>query len=291
MAGVPYRFACAALLLAGSALRAQEPAAGAGAADPDVLAAPAGAANAGDGGARTGAGAGAGAGGEPFPHRIEGDIGLGGSYLHSIVSGQVVPVRPLPYGFFDYERAFVRIDTVGVKTLPLAYGHLELLARASQDGIRSDTPSLRGIAARSVSIPVGIGSLQVTPVGGFFLNAFHDVNRSRGNLGEAIWAAQFEAARVTVYPQLGVHTYSASYVQYFYGLNRVEAARSGYASYRPGSAVDPLAGAFIDTSIGGRWHVDVSLRHERLGRAIADSPIVARHGLDTALLVLAYHLP
>jgi outer membrane protein len=96
---------------------------------------------------------------------------------------------------------------------------------------------------------------------------------------------------VTVYPQLGVHTYSASYVQYFYGLNRVEAARSGYASYRPGSAVDPLAGAFIDTSIGGRWHVDVSLRHERLGRAIADSPIVARHGLDTALLVLAYHLP
>ncbi len=228
---------------------------------------------------------------EAFPARIDGDVGLGASYLRSIVRGQALPARPLPYGYFDYARAFVRIDTVGVKTLPLAYGHLELLARISQDAIRADTPSLRGVGARSGSIPLGIGTFQITPVGGVFLNAFHDVNRSRGNLGEAIYAARFEAGRVTVYPQLGLHTYSSSYVAYFYGINPVESARSGYAPYRPGGASDPLAGAFVDTPIGGRWHLDASTRYERLGHAIADSPIVARHGLATALLVLAYHLP
>ncbi len=228
---------------------------------------------------------------EAFPARVDGDVGLGASYLHGIVRGQALPARPLPYGYFDYARAFVRIDTVGVKTLPLAFGHVELLARASQDAIRADTPSLRGISARSGSIPLGIGSFQVTPLGGIFLNAFHDVNRSRGNLGEAIYAARFETGRVTVYPQLGMHTYSSSYVAYFYGVNPVESARSGYAVYRPGSAADPLAGAFVDTRIGGRWHLDTSVRYERLGHAIADSPIVARHGLASALLVLAYHLP
>ena len=53
------------------------------------------------------------------------------------------------------------------------------------------------------SVPIGLGTLQKTPYGGIFLNAFHDVGKSGGQLYEAIWVGKWPLGRVTVIHRIG----------------------------------------------------------------------------------------
>src|SRR5512135_3209757 len=134
---------------------------------------------------------------EEFPSALNGDIGLGGYYTRSIIRDGNDALSVLPYADFTYGRMFARVDTLGVKTLKLGYGHLELIGRISMDGFSTDTPGLHGLQSRENSLPLGIGTLQVTPIGGFWINAFHDVHRSRGDWVEAIYGGEFALPRVT----------------------------------------------------------------------------------------------
>jgi MipA family protein len=227
-------------------------------------------------------------GAEEFPLRVDGDVGLGAYYTRSIIRGKTEPASVLPYGYFDYGRMFARIDTLGVKTVNLGYGYLELVGRVSLDGFKADTTSLKGLTDRKSSIPLGIGTFQKTPVGAFFINAFHDVNKSEGNLFEAIYVAKVETPRVTFYPQLGAEYLSRQYVGYYYGVSAQEATTSQYGAYRPGGAFNPFLATLIDTKITGDWHLNFYVRHKWLASSIRDSGIVRRNAMDSAFLALSY---
>lgn len=82
---------------------------------------------------------------EEFPQNMVGDIGVGGYYTRSIVRGKSDAFSVLPYADFEYGRVFARVDTLGIKTLKLGYGHLELVGRISQDGFDTNTSSLQGL--------------------------------------------------------------------------------------------------------------------------------------------------
>jgi outer membrane protein len=71
------------------------------------------------------------------------------------------------------------VDTLGYKTLKLGYGRLELIGRIGQDGFDTNVPSPQGLRKREISIPLGVRTLQVTPLGAFFINVFHDVRQSQ----------------------------------------------------------------------------------------------------------------
>lgn len=225
---------------------------------------------------------------EEFPMRIQGDLGVGAYYTRSIVRGKTEPADVLPYGYFDYGRAFLRIDTFGIKTAKLGYGYLELVGRVTLDGFKADTTSLQGLNERKTSVPLGIGTFQETPIGGFFLNAFHDVNQSNGNLFEAMYVGELTTSRVSFYPQFGAEYLSKQYVGYFYGVSPTESAASGYAAYQGGGAFNPFAGVLIDARLTGDVHLNFYLRHKWLASSITDSPIVGRSGMDTAFIALSY---
>lgn len=227
-------------------------------------------------------------GAEEFPLRVEGDVGLGGYYTRSIIRGKAEPAYVLPYGYFDYGRMFARIDTLGVKTVKMGYGYLELVGRVSLDGFKTDTASLQGLTERKNSIPLGIGTFQETPVGAFFVNAFHDVNKSQGNLFEVIYVGELTAPRVTFYPQIGAEYLSKQYVSYYYGVSAQEATTSQYGAYHPGGALNPFLATLIDAKITEKWHLNFYLRHKWLANSIHDSPIVGRKGMDTAFVALSY---
>ena len=62
-----------------------------------------------------------------FPDRYVGDLG-GAAFLKTgVVRGQHTSTLALPYVYGDYGRFFGRIDTFGVKTLAMGWGHLELI--------------------------------------------------------------------------------------------------------------------------------------------------------------------
>ena len=223
-----------------------------------------------------------------FPDGIDGDLGVSVVSNRSRVRGLAEATTALPYANFDYGRAFVRIDTLGLKTLPLGYGHVELIARVSQDGFKADTPALRGITERRSSVPLGLGSLQVTPLGAFFINGFHDVHRSKGNLAELIYAAQLDLGSVTLYPEVGIEYQSRQYVRYFYGVSLAESQASAGAAYQPASALNPLRGLLGEIKVTPTWYLNVDLRRRWLDPAISASPLVARAQQDSGLMALSY---
>jgi outer membrane protein len=225
---------------------------------------------------------------ESFPLKIDGDIGVGVYYTRSIIRDRRESALVLPYAYFDYGRLFARIDTFGVKTVKIGYGYLELAGRVELDGFKTNTPGLQGLHGRKNSLPLGIGTMQETPVGALFVNAFHDVSPSSGNLFDATYIASFTMQRITVYPQAGVEYLSKRYVDYYYGVLPQEANGSRYGRYQPGGALNPFVAAMLEIKIAADWNLNVFARHKWLAGAIHNSPIAGSKGMDTVFASLAY---
>lgn len=225
---------------------------------------------------------------EEFTQSVNGDIGLGGYYTRSIIRGKRDDLSVQPYLDFDYGRMFARVDTLGIKTLKMGYGHLELIGRISQDGFSTNTPSLQGLRKRDTSIPMGIGTLQVTPLGAFLINAFHDIHRSKGDWFEVIYGGELDLPRVTFNPLVGAEYQSKEYVRYYYGISAQEAASSQYAAYQPAGAFNGLIGLIVDIRLTDEYHLNCNVRRKWLGDAIHLSPIVSQRYLDTGYLSLSY---
>ncbi|GGC63575.1 MipA/OmpV family protein [Undibacterium terreum] len=219
---------------------------------------------------------------------LAGDIGVGFSAPAVVGNGKSHDKTAIPYANFDAGPVFARIDTFGVKTFPVAYGNLELAARYSDDGY---TPLVAGkgrLGRRSDSLPLGLGTLQVTPVGAIFFNVYRDVNKSKGNLLNLMYAAEIDSGRFAFYPQLGLEYQSAAYTRYFYGTSAVEAAGTGVAAYAPRGATNPFAALFIEMNVGGNWYVNANLRRTWLDSEISRSPLVGRHSVDSGVLAVSY---
>ncbi|MFL9927566.1 MipA/OmpV family protein [Herbaspirillum lusitanum] len=222
---------------------------------------------------------------DDFPDHIKGDLGAGVFRLDRNVVTKSDHTTVLPYAYFDYGRFFARLDTFGIKTVKLGAGYLELAARVNFEGIKD----IRGLSDRSNPIPIGIGTLQETPYGAFFLNAFYDVNKSHGTLLEAIYAAQFDVGPVSIYPQVGIERRSGSYNNYFFGISQSEAGASGYREYHAGASTSPMLGLSAQMPINDKWNLNFTWRRKWLGSAVADSPIVKRSTENMALLAVSYN--
>lgn len=224
---------------------------------------------------------------EALPERLTGELGAAVYATTAIVQGASHRSQLLPYVYADYQRVFARTDTFGVKTVAFGDGYLELVGRVSREGYQADSPALRGLHDRSTPVPLGIGTYQETPYGGFFLYALHDVT-SGGSLLEATYAAEFAFAGWTIYPQVGVERRSAAYVQHLYGVEATESARSGIARYRAGASTVPVAALAAELALGGPWHLLVQARHSWLDATLRDSPLVATRSQDSGFVALTY---
>lgn len=223
----------------------------------------------------------------PFENRLTGDLGVGVYWRSELVRDTGSSTSVLPYVYADWGRAFGRLDTLGVKLVPVGWGHLELVGRISLEGWDADAPALSGLGDRSNPVPLGIGTYQRTPVGAFFLYAMYDLT-SGGQYLEATWATRFDTGRVAVYPLLGVEYRSSRYVQHLYGIDAAQSAASGYPVYAPGGSTAPLVGLAASVRIAGPWTVQAQWRRRWFDGAVADSPIVVRSTQDSAHVALAY---
>jgi outer membrane protein len=228
------------------------------------------------------------AGAQPaFENRLSGEFGLGAFATGGIVHDSGAAARVLPYAYGDFGRLFARIDTFGVKTLPIGWGHLELVARVSIEGFDADTAALRGLRDRDNPKPLGVGTFQRTPAGAFFVYAMHDLE-SGGAFVEATWAGRFEAGGWSVYPLLGIEYRGAAYVRHLYGVDAAESAASGLAEYGGRASTVPMAGLAATVPIAGPWALQLQWRHRWLDGAITASPIVTTHSWHSGHVALTY---
>lgn len=226
---------------------------------------------------------------EDFSNNLKGDVGLFANVSSSPIKGASNSVSLLPYAYFDYGRVFTRIDTFGVKTLPLGYGHLEVVGRIKYDGYQTiDNAQLRGITDRQNSVPVGLGTFQITPIGGLFLYAMYDANQSRGGIYEATYVVPVPLGKMTVYPQIGIEHYSSDYTRYYYGVTAAESVASGYAAYTPTAVTNRMLSAMFEVPISGGWLANFYLKRKWLGDAITASPLVRTQFEDSGFAAVVY---
>lgn len=218
--------------------------------------------------------------------RVDGDIGIGTYYTSHIVRGAADQITALPYGNFDYGRLFIRVDTLGIKTAQLGYGYVEITAKFSQDGYNAGMA--HGLGSRPNSIPFGLGTLQTTPVGAFFIHAYHDINQSGGNLFDVIYAGELDTVRLAFYPMAGAEYQSGNYVRYYYGVSSRQSAPGQYPAYQPGGAVNPFLGLMCDARLAEKYYLNLYLSRKWLGNAIQSSPIVNQGVMDSGFVALSY---
>jgi outer membrane protein len=219
--------------------------------------------------------------------QLSGDVGLAAYSTGSIVRGEQRWSSVLPYGYFGYDRFFMRVDTVGAKVLPLGKGHLELVGRLSFEGFKPNA-QLPGLRERSNPLPLGLGTFQSFDWGGLFLYAFYNLQGSHGALIEATYAGKVKAGAVTFYPTLSLEHRTAGYVRGLYGTDAAEAASMGKAAYSPGASTVPVLGLSASIPLTGNWGVNIQYRHRWLDSPIRNSPLVDKTNQNSAYVALAY---
>jgi len=227
---------------------------------------------------------------EDFSTNLQGHLGIFANAASSSIRGNTKNSALLPYAYLNYKRVFSRIDTFGIKTLPIAYGHLEIVARIKRDGYKTiDNTQLKGITDREDSTPIGISTFQLTPLGGLFLYAFYDANRSHGNIYEATYVAKFSLGGMTVYPQIGIEHLSLDYTGYYYGVSANESLASGYAGYTPTASNNRMLSALFEIPISDtNWFANIYLKRKWLGDAITSSPLVSTQFEDNGFIAITY---
>jgi outer membrane protein len=226
---------------------------------------------------------------DTLPDRIVGDIGAAVYTSNLHIGTEGTQSLALPYAFFDYQRFFARIDEVGIKTFKMGYGYFEVIGKINLDTYKVKSSINGNFINRSDPIPLGLGTFQETPIGGFFVNAYHDFGKSKGALYEFLYFAEIETyKKVTVYPQIGVERQSSQYANYYYGISSGESTATGYAAYSAPATSNLLAGLMVEIPVVDNWYINVYGKRKWMGGGINNSPVMNRSFQDNIFMALAY---
>lgn len=219
---------------------------------------------------------------------FQGDLGGMVTRSASPVAGLLAEQQVLPYIYGDWGPVYARVDTLGVRTLALGQGHLELAARIGTEGFDARKSAHPALGERSAPLPIGLGTFQRTPWGGVFAYLMHDT-RSGGAFAELNWAGRLEMGAATLYPQLGAQYRSSAYINHLYGLSPSAAAATGLAPYIAGDSLQAMATLHLSYPLSGGWSLQAQARRRWLDKAVTHSPLVDTHAQNSGLLALTRH--
>ena len=226
---------------------------------------------------------------DALPDRIVGDIGAAVYTSNLHIGTEGTQSLALPYAFFDYQRFFARIDEVGIKTFKMGYGYFEVIGKINLDTYKVKSSINGNSINRSDPIPLGLGTFQETPIGGFFVNAYHDFGKSKGALYEFLYSAEIETyKKVILYPQIGIERQSSQYANYYYGISPGESTATGYGAYSAPATNNLLAGLMVEIPVVDNWYINVYGRRKWMGGGINNSPVMNRSFQDNVFMALAY---
>jgi outer membrane protein len=112
------------------------------------------------------------------------------------------------------------------------------------------------------------------------LDLLHEITgQNHGNEIRAALAVPLSESRNPLTASFGITWKSAAIVNYYYGAPHI---------YEGGSAVNPFFKLGYTRHLTGKWRLTVLAHYERLGEAIADSPIVSQRYVATVFAGTEY---
>jgi outer membrane protein len=238
-------------------------------------------------------------------------VALGaGVRTNPLVNGQDIPLVVVPQFSYYGKRFFIDNLDVGFALAETNANSLNLVATPGYDRVyfyRSDlqnvfigfpinasgantpatvvdskTPGAVRFPPRSRSITYLAGPEWTFKYGGVSgqLDLLHDITGQ--NSGDEIRAAlgiPLVQRKGTLTANIGFTWKSAAIVNYYYGAANI---------YQGGAALDPFAKLGYTMPLAGKWRFNAFAEYERLGSAIANSPIVVEHSVATGFVGAIY---
>jgi outer membrane protein len=224
-----------------------------------------------------------------MPDRIVGDVGVAVYSSNLNIGSYGTQSMILPYGFFDYKRFAMRIDQLAFKTAPIGYGFLEIVGKVDPDSYKVKSTINAQTINKGYQVPIGLGTFQDTPIGAFFLNAYHDFGQSKGNLFELNYFGEIElVSKLVLYPQLGIERQSSSLANYYYSITPEQSQITGYKTYNASASNNPIAGFLLEIPVVDNWYINVYGKRKWLGSGVNNSPVLTRSFQDSMFMALAY---
>ena len=243
-------------------------------------------------------------------------VALGaGVRTNPLVNGKDIPLIVVPQFSYYGSRFFIDNLDPGVTLLEADANTLSLVASPGYDRVffyRRDLQNIfvGGVASTAGRLPMvvvsGNGRSFVPPVGfqavpvrnpkitylagpewtfkfegvSGQLDYLHEITgRNHGDEIRAALGIPLGQLAGSWNANVGVTWKSAGIVNYYYGYPGV---------YEPGWALNPFAKIGFSRPLSGKWKLDAFVHVERLGDAIADSPVVAHRYVTTAFIGATY---
>lgn len=152
-----------------------------------------------------------------------------------------------------------------------------------------DSVALSGIRSRSMSADGGVSVARNYDGTLFSLNAVHDIlGKSHGSLvsGDVSRAMRFTRSSLVV--TVGIEWEDRRSTAYYFGVSPSEADRLRPA-YTPASGLSAHLGVFYFRSLSRHWTGIAGLRYVKLGRAMANSPLVDSDHSAIAVIGATYN--
>ena len=239
-------------------------------------------------------------------------VSLGaGVRTNPVAGGEDIPLVVIPHFSYYGKRFFIEDLDVGFTLAENAANTLSLVASPGYDRVffyRSDLQNLfvTGLPTASAYVPVSYARVSgsapnaipiptsarhVTYLAGpeytfkldgisGQLDVLHDItDQDNGTEVRAALGVPLIRSHGSLSANAGVTWKSAGIVNYYYGVPTI---------YQAGAALDPFVKLGYTVPLSGNWRLSTFAQYERLGSAIADSPIVAEHYVATAFVGATY---
>jgi MipA family protein len=233
-------------------------------------------------------------------------VALGaGLRTNPLFNGHSIPLLVIPQFSYYGKRFFIDNLDLGFTLAEGDANSLSLIATPGYDRVffyRSDFQNffVSGIQAGAVTavsgdtpgaVPFPPRARRVTYLAGpewtfkyqgvtAQLDLLHEAtNQNRGNEIRAALGIPLFTTTSSFAANIGVTWKSAAIVNYYYGAPNIYSAGSAFNSFAKLQYARPLV---------GKWRFEAFIEYERLGKAIADSPIVAENYVVTGFIGAVY---
>jgi len=198
----------------------------------------------------------------------------------------LVPLITYRSGPFFFSGAEAGVVAAQSDAYTLSFDLVPQLNRVSA----SDSPQLVGIKTREWTVN-GSMALSIQQLWGKASFAvLHDIlGRNNGSEIRVNYSYPFRLGPGWLIPAIGSTWQSENLTNYYYGVSPAESLPSRPA-YSPGSALNPGARLGYFAPVSNKWLLGAQVGYTKFASAIIDSPIVARSGSLSGMILFMYSL-